>query len=149
LLVDAAKPRLDGQHDLRFCGRSDCDVVYFGEGGLRFGTHDLRVLVFEKSTERSRSVCYCFEHTVADIEDEVRRTGGSEVPDRIAAACKQGLDRCEETNPQGTCCLGNVRQVVRAAIAVGAAGAGGPRCDGMHPPDCCAPAASGTGGSRR
>ncbi|MCZ6807985.1 MAG: hypothetical protein O7F08_13590, partial [Deltaproteobacteria bacterium] len=63
-------------------------------------------------------VCYCFEHNVNDIEDEVRRTGVSAVPDAIGQKCEAGLDHCEEMNPQGSCCLGNVRQVWSAAGAL-------------------------------
>ncbi|MEK6606586.1 MAG: class I SAM-dependent methyltransferase [Myxococcota bacterium] len=129
LLVDAAKARLDGRRELRFCKRGDCDVVYFGEGGLWFGTREVRVPVFQKSTARGRFACYCFAHTVEGLEDEVRRTGGSEAPDLIAAACRQSLDRCEETNPQGSCCLGNVRQVVKTAVARERQGAAVSRCD--------------------
>ena len=100
LLVDAAKARLDGRRELRFCKRGDCDVVYFGEGGLWFGTREVRVPVFQKLTARGRFACYCFAHTVEGLEDEVRRTGGSEAPDLIAAACR--FDRREE-KPAGSC----------------------------------------------
>lgn len=139
LLHDEATVRLNGAIDVRFCKRGDCDVVYFGEGGLRFGTADVRVPVFQKSRAPDRFACYCFEHTVADLAGEVRRTGSSQAPDLIAANCKQGLDRCEEMNPQGACCLGNVRQVVKEAAAGVAPGTS---ADAEAPDDCCAPASA-------
>ncbi len=140
LLDDEARARLDQVSDLRFCRRGDCGVVYFGGGSLGFRTKDLRVPVFQKSHDPERFVCYCFEHTVAVIRDEVRRTGRSAVPDLIATQCKLGRDRCDETNPQGACCLGNVRQVVKAAAAaLGKAPARSGGADGGGP-DCCAPA---------
>jgi len=44
---------------------------------------------------------------VAEIETDIRLHGQTDVPGEIAVKCKQGLDRCEETNPQGSCCLRN------------------------------------------
>src|SRR3989338_4491592 len=49
-------------------------------------------------------VCYCFNHTVEEIEAGVVRTGTSGIPDEITENCRKGLDRCEETNPPGPCC---------------------------------------------
>jgi hypothetical protein len=118
LLSDDAKPRLSEASEFRFCPAEGCAVAYYGEGGAeRFATTDVRVPIFQKSTAPSRLVCYCFEHRVADIEEEAARTGTSVVPDRIADKCRQGLDRCDEMNPQGACCLGNVRRVIKAALA--------------------------------
>jgi len=141
LLNGGAKTRLNGASDFRFCKSEACDVAYYHEGGdIRFVAADLRVPIFQKSTDPSRFVCYCFEHRVADIEDEVARTGTSLVPDRITEKCRQGLDRCAEMNPQGACCLGNVRQVVKAATRDSAAAVRSPPHDGQALPDCCAPA---------
>ena len=117
LLSEDARGRLDHAHGLRFCKNETCGVVYFGEqSNDRFATSDVSVPVFQKSTDPSRLVCYCFEYSVQSITDEVARTGNSATSDRIIQKCKEGLDRCEEMNPQGSCCLGNVRQVVKAAV---------------------------------
>jgi len=116
LLTEDARARLGDEESYRFCKTGSCDVAYFGEREpTTFHRADVRVPMFQKSTEPSRLVCYCFEHKVNDIQDEVRRTGVSAVPDAIGQKCKAGLDRCEEMNPQGSCCLGNVRQVVKQA----------------------------------
>jgi copper chaperone CopZ len=117
LLVDEAKGRLSDS-PTRFCRTPDCDVVYFDEKHEQsFVTADVRVEVFQKSRSPERLVCYCFDHSVGSIQDEVRATGGSVVPDAIGAKCKAGLDECEINNPQGSCCLGNVRKVIKEAIA--------------------------------
>ncbi len=73
----------------------------------------MRVRIGQKATASPRVVCYCFDHTIEEIEAEVVATGTSTIADAIGEKCKQGLDRCEETNPQGSCCLGNVRAVVK------------------------------------
>ncbi len=116
LLRSDAKARLvDGP--LRFCRSAACDVVYFDEARVvTFAVSTLTVPVFQKSTDPQRPVCYCFDHSVRSIEDEVAAKGTSEVPESIAKKCKAGLDDCEHNNPQGSCCLGNVRQVVKAAV---------------------------------
>ncbi|RMG42914.1 MAG: hypothetical protein D6718_13250 [Acidobacteria bacterium] len=108
--------RAGGAGPFRFCPVRGCPVVYFPESAGDVLTGEaLSVTVFQKSDDPKRPVCYCFGHTVEEIEREVAATGRSAVPDSIAEKCRRGLDRCEETNPQGRCCLGNVRAILRAA----------------------------------
>lgn len=158
LLIEDARADLNGSSDFRFCKTELCEVVYYREGGAeRFVSSDVRVPVFQKSADPSRIVCYCFEHRVADIEYDVARTGTSVVPEAITEKCRQGLDHCEELNPQGACCLGNVRQVVKAAMAQtssseiaapAASRAASDRCavesatGALPAEDCCSPAAN-------
>lgn len=118
LLIPAAKQRLEGNAQFRFCKNGACDVVYFaGASQSPFTAADLSVLVYQKSKDPARLVCYCFAHSVQSINDEVAREGGSNVAERIGEKCKAGLDDCQKNNPQGACCLGNVRQVVKTAMA--------------------------------
>lgn len=99
----------------RFCATAGCDVAWFGEAGHRIPVSASRVAIGQKSTAPDRTLCYCFGHTAQDIEDEVAATGASTIPKRIADACKRGEDRCPETNPQGSCCLGNVHAALKLA----------------------------------
>ena len=149
LLTEDARTRLGDAESFQFCKTRTCDVVYFGGGPRTFHVVDLCVPIFQKSTEPSRLVCYCFEHHVGEIEDEVQRTGMSSVPDTIGRKCKAGLDRCEERNPQGSCCLGNVRQVMKqaqASLGVDAVAPAGSESTAL--PDCCAaPDSSAADGS--
>ncbi len=150
LLTKEARERLTHSESYRFCKSQTCEVVYFGERDpTLYHRPDVRVPVFQKSTEPSRLVCYCFEHKVSDIEDEVRRTGASFIPDAIGEQCKAGLDHCEEMNPQGSCCLGNVRQVMKQAQAsLGGDAPTGASSESTALPDCCAaPESSAEGGS--
>lgn len=106
---------LTGTEGFRFCRSPECEVVYFRAERDPVTTDQLTVPVFQKSTDPGRLVCYCFDHRVSDIEAQVAQTGDSTVPADIAEKCRQGLDRCEETNPQGSCCLGNARSVAADA----------------------------------
>lgn len=99
----------------RFCRTPRCDVAYYRDGGDTFMISDVRVPIGQKQTDASRTICYCFEHTAGEIERDVKATGSSAIPEAIAAKCKQGLDRCPETNPQGSCCLGNVKAALKEA----------------------------------
>ena len=111
LVIEAARARVGRTDGFRFCGEPSCAVAYFHpETGDRFLRCDVKVRIGQKETTPPRPVCYCFDHTVEEIEDEVARTGSSRIPDQITEKCREGLDRCEETNPQGACCLGNVRR---------------------------------------
>ena len=115
LLTEDAISRLRFPGGFSFCRTENCDVSYFGAETLR--TADVRVPIFQKSTDRVRPVCYCFNHSVESIEKEVEQTGTSTVPASIREKCKKGLDECEKNNPQGSCCLGNVARVVKSAQA--------------------------------
>jgi hypothetical protein len=93
----------------RFCLGSDCRVVYFAEDGdLVFTTDDLRVRVGLKQLDDPIPLCYCFGFDEADVREEVARTGGSSIPQKIIALVRQGLCACEARNPSGACCLSEV-----------------------------------------
>ncbi len=96
-----------------FCDEATCAVVYFDGAGARIDKPEVRVVVFQKETSPQRPVCYCFEHTAAAVLAATRTDGSNSIVDEIMEACRRGLDRCEETNPQGHCCLGNVRALLR------------------------------------
>lgn len=117
LVKETAQARWRGA-PLHFCGTASCEVVYYGDASPHvFREADLTVPVFQKSETPDRWVCYCFGHRVAHIESDVQRGGDSDIPAAIAERCRAGLDDCTRKNPQGRCCLGNVRQVLRAARA--------------------------------
>ena len=119
LLKPEARRRLRAG-TFRFCTTPHCSVTYFHtEEALCFSVQDLRCDVFQKQTSPERLVCYCFQHSVTEIEQEVRLTGRSEVEVAIREACRSGLDDCARNNPQGSCCLGNIRRVIRAAASEG------------------------------
>src|SRR6266498_672495 len=103
--------------EYRFCPSERCEVVYFEEGGGRvLLKSDLNVRVGVKETVAPRPVCYCFGHTVEEIDEEVRLTGKTTVLDDIKARMNEAC-WCETKNPQGSCCLSTVTRYVKAALA--------------------------------
>ena len=126
-----------------FCDSADCDVVYFNAEGQTFNRADLTVRVGVKETSgdqgprHPRLVCYCFNHTIESIEQEVRQTGRSTVLDDIKTRMKDGC-WCETKNPQGSCCLGTVGRYVKRALADhGHTAAASAEAD-TEQDDCCA-----------
>jgi copper chaperone CopZ len=118
LTTAEALHRVAQRDGFRFCAEPACEVAYFRAAPAeRILRGEVRVRIGQKETAAPRPVCHCFGHTVEEIEEDVARTGGSPVVDEITAKCREGLARCEETNPQGACCLGNVRVAVHAAQA--------------------------------
>ena len=99
----------------RFCDSIDCDTVYFGDDGTRFIKDDLSVRVGVKEHASPRHVCYCFDHTIEEINDEVRETGKSSVLDDIKERMKEAC-WCETKSPKGSCCLGTVSKYVKIAL---------------------------------
>jgi copper chaperone CopZ len=96
------------EHPLRYCPTPSCDVVYLRPGtDERVSVRELDVEVFHKSRRPDRPVCYCFQHTVRQVERD-----GSRIVRDIEAKCRDGLAQCETLNPEGHCCLGNVRALM-------------------------------------
>ncbi len=104
----------DGKYFI--CEAKSCPTVYFGvANGITFSKDQLRVRVWQKGDDPDVPVCYCFHHTLSSIGEEIARAGGTDVLSRIGAEVKAGNCRCEVTNPQGSCCLGNVAKAVKIA----------------------------------
>lgn len=100
--------------EYRFCRTADCPTVYYSaDGEQQFGEDSLREQVHQKHPEADDVfVCYCFKHSPATIGAEFLATGRSTVVERVTAGVKAGQCACEIRNPQGSCCLGNVRAAV-------------------------------------
>jgi copper chaperone CopZ len=113
LLKDEPAKRI-GDEQYRFCDSIDCDIVYFGDGGNTFVKDDLTVRVGVKEHDAPRHVCYCFDHTIEEINEEVEKTGESTVLDDIKTRMKEAC-WCETTSPKGGCCLGTVSKYVKLA----------------------------------
>jgi hypothetical protein len=104
--------------DYRFCSTPDCPVVYFEEqGALRFTTEDLRLTVGIKARVDPIPLCYCFGFDESHISDEISRTGVTSISSRIGALIREGLCACEERNPSGACCLGEVNRAVKRLMS--------------------------------
>jgi len=124
-LVREGVERIDESY--RFCPTPGCDVAWFSEAtSHRIPVAASRVRIGQKETVADRSLCYCFGFSAADVATQVERTGTSTIPDVIAEHCRRGEDRCPETNPQGACCLGNVRAAMKSAAVVDACGCAAP-----------------------
>ena len=100
----------------RFCGASNCDVVYFSEeGNTTYTMSQIKVSVGVKESSGDRPLCYCFGHSVASIKQEIRTNGHSEAPEIIRSKMKDPGCRCETENPSGSCCLGSVSKGIKIA----------------------------------
>jgi hypothetical protein len=115
LLDSSAMKRLEPSVAYHFCRVADCPVVYFN-GIDVFTQGELTVRVYQKETSDPLPVCYCFGFTREQIFDEVARTGKSTAVQEITQYVKDEKCACELRNPQGSCCLGNVGQVVKQAL---------------------------------
>jgi len=118
LLRPEARAQIPVQEEFCFCRTSMCEVVYFLPDKALFRKDDLSVRVgLKEPSSPTAPVCYCFGWTPQKIRAEIEATGKSTVIDQIKAQVKAGNCYCEVTNPQGSCCLGNVAQAVKQAFA--------------------------------
>ncbi len=98
----------DGEY--LFCKTRTCPVVYFSANGEQtFTVEQVRERIYQKEPDNNNVfVCYCFRHTVGKL-----RTASPESRVAIIEDINQGINAgqcaCDLRNPQGSCCLGNVR----------------------------------------
>ncbi len=99
-----------------FCNASDCDTVYVSALGDHLITKDqLTVRVGSKETDDPIPLCYCFGYDRADIEEDIRRKNATDIQRLITQRVRAGECTCEETNPSGSCCLGDVARAIKQA----------------------------------
>jgi len=97
-----------------FCKESDCPTVYYNADGQTFTESNLRERVYQKNpADDTVKVCYCFRHTPESIRDEINLTGKTTVISSITDGIQMELCACDIRNPQGNCCLGNVKALVK------------------------------------
>lgn len=112
-LVKDEKASFLGDTTYFFCAAPDCNVVYFSSDKDVFYKSDLKVRVGIKETQEPIPVCYCFNYTKKMILEDIIQNGRSTIQERIAKEAKLGNCQCEVKNPQGSCCLGSVAQIIK------------------------------------
>ena len=102
-----------------FCKAADCDTVYVSALSDHIITKDmLTVRVGIKETGDPIPLCYCFGYDRKAVHDDIRRDSETDIQKKITQRVKAGECRCEEANPSGGCCLGDVSRAIKHAIAL-------------------------------
>jgi len=111
--------------EYRFCRTQTCPVVYFSpDNGQVFTLEQLQERVYQKEPESDDVfVCYCFRYAVGEIRAASPQSRTA-IEDDINAGIDAGQCACDLRNPQGTCCLGNVRGVTKRLEAEAIVGQG-------------------------
>ena len=118
LLTPGALATLDPGEPYRFCPDATCDVVYFTEQRT-YGQRDVNVRVFQKDAGADVPACYCFGHARTDLERAVLEHRVDLVVESIQGHIQAGRCGCEVNNPQGSCCLGNVKRFMTLVLDAG------------------------------
>jgi len=102
--------------DYFFCRTTACNVVYFSsDGSSKFTAGQIRERVYQKEPDQGDVfVCYCFKHTIADILNATPEEFTALLND-INSGINANHCACDIRNPQGSCCLGNVRSLRKQA----------------------------------
>ena len=95
-----------------FCRTQTCSVVYFStQSEQTFTLEQVRERVYQKEPEaQDVLICYCFRHTVGDLRAASPADRTAIVED-INMGINAGQCACDLRNPQGSCCLGNIRSM--------------------------------------
>jgi hypothetical protein len=103
-----------GEGEPHFCPHPACAVAYYAPLGQPVTKDQLSVGLDLKDPQGSHPICHCFGHTRASLAAEwAEKNSVSAVMDVMAKA-RAGECRCEELNPQGVCCLPELRRAVLA-----------------------------------
>jgi hypothetical protein len=97
-----------------FCRTQTCPVVYFSaDGEQSFTVAQVRERVYQKEPEADHVfICYCFRHKVGDLRVASPETRAA-ILDDINTGIQANQCACDLRNPQGSCCLGNVRALIK------------------------------------
>ncbi len=95
-----------------FCATRGCPVVYFTATASPITRDQIRERVFQKETTSDVLVCYCFRYQVGVVQESDVTQRAAILAD-IIAGTQHGQCACTIRNPQGSCCLGNVRRLLR------------------------------------
>lgn len=114
LLLPEALASLNPNTTYRFCNSPDCDVVYFSDNKKIFTKKDLKVSVFQKDNKETVPVCYCFGWTRQRINNDLKTLGKTHAVEEITSHVQAKRCACEVNNPQGSCCLANVKSVIKS-----------------------------------
>ena len=97
-----------------FCRTQSCPIVYYSaDGNSTFSTAQVRERVYQKEpSAEDVYVCYCFKHTVAEIR-KASPEAGDAIVENINTGIQANQCACDLRNPQGSCCLGNVRRLMK------------------------------------
>jgi hypothetical protein len=78
----------------RLCTSDSCEVVYFRDNEVVV-LGETRGVPFHKSEDPQRLVCFCFGHSVAELEADVAANRTSTIQSSIKDECKAGRDDCQ------------------------------------------------------
>ncbi len=97
-----------------FCHTQTCPVVYFSRDGAQaFTVAQIRERVYQKEPDADEVfVCYCFRHTVGEMRSATPDARLAILND-INAGIQANQCACDLRNPPGSCCLGNVRGLIK------------------------------------
>ena len=109
-LVIPERALAEGYPDGYVCKNRDCSTLYFFGSGIEAISRDeINVPAGFKASGVPQLVCYCYEHTREEIQEEYRSYGESAIEASIREKVNAGSCSCEVNNPTGRCCLSDVR----------------------------------------
>ena len=98
--------------DFFYCQTPNCEVIYFKPNEIIKQEHLIKEVGL-KEWANPKTVCYCFNWTKEKISDEVNKLGKTNAIGDISEKMNSiGCD-CEHQNPSGTCCLKDVKKVIK------------------------------------
>ncbi len=91
-----------GDRGYSFCPNSECDVVYF-HNKETFTTNMInKEIGLKKNSSPKGIICYCYNYPLSELYDEA-------IIAKIKIRIENYGSRCDIRNPNGRCCLKEIR----------------------------------------
>ena len=82
---------IDLTRDLSICLTPDCIVAYYGKSVI-IKTNGIKEVIYSKSANKERILCYCSRTSEKEILDYVDTSGNSSIKDIIMISSTPGTD---------------------------------------------------------
>jgi len=113
MLKPSVLESINAMEKYHFRSTKNCKVVYFDTSNKEYTLSDIKISVHQKDDSLSTPVCYCFNWTKEKIKQNVENKLTPNPLEHIRENIKENRCGCEVNNPQGSCCLGNVKKFIK------------------------------------
>ncbi|PCJ20764.1 MAG: hypothetical protein COB02_00205 [Candidatus Cloacimonadota bacterium] len=96
------------------CTTQKCQIVYFStQLKQQFTKNDIHTRFGLKESLNPRPICYCFNHSIQDIETQLKTSKNCDIIEQIKSSMKLSGCNCEIKNPIGKCCLNTIKKIIQ------------------------------------
>ena len=98
--------------DFSICLESNCFIAYFSKSAI-IKTDEIKEVIYSKSINPDRILCYCSRTQAQEILDYVDSSGNYSVKDIVKHTSAMNTSNCIVNSPTGKCCSQQINETVK------------------------------------